>query len=225
MRATLECTGLSKVYGQGSIASRVLSDVSLALGRGQTCALVGPSGSGKTTLLSILGCLLTPSSGKLTIDGAPVNHRSPGQLVALRRRRLGFVFQQPQLLPFLTLEENVRIFGRNAGMSDADLDLRIAEIAGRLHIDRLMDKTPNLASGGERQRVAIARALVHRPAILLADEPTAALDWENGETVVRMLTEQAKADDATLVTVTHDTRLLSFFDRVFRIDNGKLVEA
>jgi ABC-type lipoprotein export system ATPase subunit len=187
--------------------------------------MVGPSGSGKTTLLSILGCLLTPSSGKLTIDGEQVDHCAPHQLVGLRRRRIGFVFQQPQLLPFLTMEENVRIFGRNAGLSDADLDVRIADIAGRLHIDRLMDKLPNHASGGERQRVAIARALVHRPTILLADEPTAALDWQNGETVVRMLTEQARTEDALLLTVTHDTRLLSFFDRVYRLDSGRLVEA
>jgi ABC-type lipoprotein export system ATPase subunit len=224
MRAILECNGVSKVYGQGPLAERVLSEVTFAITRGETCALLGPSGSGKTTLLSIIGCLLTPTSGELRIDQELVDHASRFQLVALRRSRIGFIFQLPQLLPFLTMEENLQVFGRNAGLGEAKLGLRIAEVAARLGIDRLLDKSPDLASGGERQRVAIARAVLHRPPILLADEPTASLDWKNGETVIRMLTEQARAENASLMTVTHDTRLLDYFDRVFHIDNGRLVE-
>jgi ABC-type lipoprotein export system ATPase subunit len=224
MGCVLECRGVSKVYGSGALAEPVLKDVSFALDRGQACALLGPSGSGKTTLLSILGCLLTPSSGALRIGGQAVDHRSGRMLCELRRSRIGFVFQHDQLLPFLSMEENLRAVGRNSGIAEADLDHRINNLAGRLGIDRLLDKEPHHASGGQRQRVAIARALIHRPPIILADEPTAALDWAHGEAVVRLLTEQARVERALLLTVTHDTRLLDFFDRVFHLEEGRLVE-
>ena len=143
----------------------------------------------------------------------------------MRRTKIGFVFQHAQLLPFLSMEENLRVIGKNAGIDRGRPDVRLAELAGRLGIDRLLDRKPEHASGGQRQRVAIARALIHRPPIILADEPTAALDWNNGQTVIRLLTEQARIDNALLVTVTHDTRLLAFFDRVFQIDDGKVREA
>ena len=113
--------------------------------------------------------------------------------------------------------------GRNSGVTGAELESRLVDIAGRLGIDRLLDKKPEQASGGQRQRVAIARALIHRPPLILADEPTAALDWHNGEAVIRLLTEQAKVEQAVLLTVTHDMRLVDYFDRVFCLDNGRLV--
>jgi putative ABC transport system ATP-binding protein len=224
MGAVLECRGISKVYSSGPLAERVLKDVSLALDRGQTCALVGPSGSGKTTLLSILGCLLAPTAGELRIDGYPVNPGSRRLLDELRRLRIGFVFQQAQLLPFLSIEENLQIIGRNSGIGEVDLDHRILDLAGRLGIECLLDRKPEQASGGQRQRAAIARALIHSPPIILADEPTAALDWRNGESVIRLLIEQARVERALLLTVTHDTRLLRFFDRVFQLEDGRLVE-
>src|SRR5271154_5529593 len=194
MGAVLECRQISMVYGQGTLAERVLEDVSFSLQRGQSCALVGPSGSGKTTLLSILGCLLTPTSGELWVEQQSVNHGSGKMLGELRRTKIGFVFQHAQLRPFLSMAENVRAVGKNSGMKAADLETRLADLAGRLGIDRLLDKKPEHASGGQRQRAAIARALIHRPPIILADEPTAALDWQNGETVIRLLTEQAKVE-------------------------------
>ena len=195
MSVMLACYGISKNYDVGLYAERVLDDVSLSLRRGQACALIGPSGSGKTTLLSILGCLLSPTSGELRIDGLPVNHGSGRSLAEVRRTRIGFVFQQAQLLPFLTMRENLQIVGRNAGLSEALMNVRIDELAACLDIQRLLGKKPGLASGGQRQRVAIARALIHRPPIILADEPTAALDWVNGEVVIRLLTDQAKAEE------------------------------
>jgi putative ABC transport system ATP-binding protein len=224
MEPVLECVDLAKVYGGGALAEPVIKDVSLSLEGGCACALVGPSGSGKTTLLSMLGCLLTPSSGCLRINGRVVDHHSARALEELRRTRIGFVFQHAQLLPFLSTKENIQVVGRNAGLRAAELDVRISEIATRLGIDRLLEKTPGHASGGQRQRVAIARALVHRPGIVLADEPTAALDRTNGEAVIRLLTEQARAEQALVLTVTHDTRLLRFFDRVFHLEEGSLVE-
>jgi putative ABC transport system ATP-binding protein len=145
-------------------------------------------------------------------------------LSKLRRTRIGFVFQHAQLLPFLTMSDNLRVVGKNAGLDVRVLEARILDLSGRLGIDRLLGKQPDHASGGQRQRVAIARALIHRPPILLADEPTAALDWNNGEVVIRLLTEQARQEGSLLLTVTHDTRLLRYFDRVFHLEEGRLVE-
>jgi ABC-type lipoprotein export system ATPase subunit len=224
MRSVLECRAVSKFFGSGSLVEPVLKNVSFSLDRGQACALVGPSGSGKTTLLSILGCLLTPTSGELRIGDQTVDFRSGRLLGELRRTRIGFVFQHAQLLPFLSMEENLRVVGKNSGMAASDLENRIRDVAGRLGVDCLLSKKPEHVSGGQRQRIAIARAVIHCPPIILADEPTAALDWSNGETVIRLLTEQAKIDNALLLTVTHDTRLLDYFDRVFHLDDGRLAE-
>jgi ABC-type lipoprotein export system ATPase subunit len=223
MDSIIACSGLSKVYGSGSLAETVLSGVDLALRRGEACVLVGPSGSGKTTLLSILGCLLSPTSGRLEIEGRPVDFTSQGLLVELRRRSIGFIFQRSQLLSFLTVSQNLTIVGKNAGLSRPDLDVRIASLAAALDIEAALPKRPDQLSGGQRQRAAIARAVLHHPAIVLADEPTASLDRANGEAVINLLTARARAENTSLLTVTHDTRLLNQFDRVYRIENGKLL--
>jgi putative ABC transport system ATP-binding protein len=220
----LECQDVCKTYGQGDLREDVLKGVSLRLARGETCVLLGPSGSGKTTLLAILGCLLSPTSGELRIDGKPIREDGQARLAQIRRRRMGFVFQQAQLLPFLTVEENIAHVAHNAGLGRAAAARRGRELLVRLDIDRLREKKPDQLSGGQRQRVAVARAVVHRPPVLLADEPTAALDWENGEAVVRLLIEQAKAEAALLVVVTHDTRLVSRFDRTLHMEAGKVIE-
>jgi putative ABC transport system ATP-binding protein len=224
MGTVLECKALAKTYGSGALAEPVLRDVNLALSAGQTCVLLGPSGSGKTTLLSLLGCLLSPSGGELRIGGSAVRHTHPGALTEIRRRRIGFVFQHAQLLPFLTLEENVRLVGRNAGLREPELGRRVLELLGRLDLGGVRSKCPGHTSGGQQQRAAVARALVHRPAVILADEPTAALDWQRGEEVVRLLTEHARHDGAALVAVTHDTRLVGQFERVLRLSEGRLFE-
>jgi putative ABC transport system ATP-binding protein len=220
----LACTSLSKTYGQGQLAEQALSEVTLAFEPGQTCVLLGPSGSGKTTLLSILGCLLTPSSGEVSIEGATVDLNSRRKLQNLRRTKIGFVFQQAHLLPFLNAEGNLRAVARNAGLSHAQSAARIAELGERLNIGAYLHRKPGELSGGQRQRVAIARALLHRPPIILADEPTSALDWQNGQLATDLLIEQAIAARAVLVTVTHDTRLLDRFQRVLRVDCGRVYE-
>ena len=224
MAAVLECESVAKTYGTGPLAEEVLKDVSLSLHRGEACVLLGPSGSGKTTLLSILGCMLSPSRGELRIEGQAVKHNSLGQLTALRRHHIGFVFQHAQLLPFLTVEENLRLVSRNAGLTRSRLESRMGQILEDLDIVPLRNKRPGDVSGGQRQRVAIARAALHSPSIILADEPTAALDWQHGEAVVRLLTQQARRENALLVTVTHDTRLVGMFDRVLSMDSGKVRE-
>jgi len=224
VNAVLACQSLSKTYGRGDLAETALAGASLELEGGQTCVLLGPSGSGKTTLLSIMGCLLSPSSGELYIEGTRIDYGSPARLQDLRRTKIGFVFQHAHLLPFLNVEENLRVVGRNAGLSPRVAAQRIAELARRLGIWDYRHRRPGELSGGQRQRVAIARAVIHRPPIILADEPTSALDWENGQIAVRLLADEAHASGAGLVTVTHDTRLVEMFDRTLRIECGKLYQ-
>jgi putative ABC transport system ATP-binding protein len=224
METVLDCDDVRHTYGRGELAEPVLRGVSASFAPGQACVLLGPSGSGKTTLLSILGCMLEPSGGELMLCGERVDWRTPGRMTRLRRACLGFVFQQAQLLPFLTVAENLELVGRNAGLPARGLADRIDDLLERLGIAAMRRKKPHQLSGGQRQRVAIARAVLHRPAILLADEPTAALDWHHGQDAVRLLVEQARGEGALLLAVTHDTRLLDYFDRVLHLDGGRLVE-
>jgi ABC-type lipoprotein export system ATPase subunit len=224
MVPVLECNGVTKTYGAGPLAEEVLKDVCLSLSRGEACALLGPSGSGKTTLLSILGCMLSPTAGELRILGQLVRHDSLGHLTALRRHHIGFVFQHARLLPFLSVEENLRIIGSNAGLDGVTLEHRMGQLLEGLGIAPLRGRRPSEASGGQCQRVAIARALLHHPSIILADEPTAALDWQYGEAVMRLLIQHAKQENALLVTVTHDVRLVNLFDRVISMDSGRVCE-
>lgn len=224
MKAVVEACQLSKHYGSGDTEEHVLEDVSLNLFAGDACVLLGPSGSGKTTLLSILGCLLTPSAGTLRLLGEPVDFKHSGSLLEWRRTRLGFVFQHAQLLPFLPVLGNLQLVGRNAGLDASTLAKRTSSLLEQLGLAALKNKKPEALSGGQRQRAAIARALLHQPAVLLADEPTAALDWHSGQVVTDMLVEQSRISGATLLVVTHDTRLVPKFDRVFHMENGRLAE-
>lgn len=219
----LSCHNLTHTYGKAGTPETALSDVSVEFAASEACLLMGPSGSGKTTLLSICGCLLRPTSGELYLEGEPV-HRAPlSRLTAIRRQTIGFVFQHSQLLPFLSLEENLRIIGRNAGIAPRALAERIDGLLDRLEICPWRRRYPHEVSGGQRQRFAIARALVHRPRIVLADEPTAALDWRNGENAMKLLIEETRMSGALLIAVSHDARLLPLFERVLQIENGQIV--
>ncbi|MBY0587899.1 ABC transporter ATP-binding protein [bacterium] len=224
MKAVLECASVRKVYGEKTLAQTVLDNVSFSMVPGDCAALLGPSGSGKTTLLSILGCLLTPTEGTLTINGMSAFPKSVIPLTEFRRRYVGFVFQQAQLLPFLSVEENLSVVAKNSDLASHDRKGRIDILLDRLGMSEHRRKRPGELSGGQRQRVAIARSLLHRPAVLLADEPTAALDRKNGEAAVDLLLEEARAESTALLVVTHDTRLVRKFDRVFHIENGRLEE-
>lgn len=224
MKSVLICRGINKSYGSGDIVEHVLKRVDLQFYEGQASVLIGPSGSGKTTLLSILGCLLAPSEGQLSIADSVVNFSDKSSLTEVRRQKLGFIFQHAQLLPFLTIADNLAIVGRNAGMEDIDIQQRLNSLLDRLELQAMRHKFPPQLSGGQRQRVAIARALLHRPSIVLADEPTAALDWNTGKTVVELLLEQARLEKAVLVVVTHDTRMLPLFDRILSMADGLVSE-
>ncbi len=224
MDTVLQCENIRHTYGKGEVAEPVLLSVSITFRPGETCVLMGPSGSGKSTLLSVLGCLLKPTEGELQVCGERVDWRLPNRVTRFRRTCLGFVFQQAQLLPFLTVKENLEVVGRNAGLASQAISHRIEELLERLGIAAMRHKRPDHLSGGQRQRVAIARAVLHRPAILLADEPTAALDWKNGQEAARLLVEQAQADGSLLLTVTHDIRLVPLFHRHLYLDQGQLCE-
>jgi putative ABC transport system ATP-binding protein len=222
MATILECISIRHRFGHPNCTEEVLSDINLSFRAGETCVLMGPSGSGKTTLLSILGCMLTPTSGRLLLGGREVDYRFPRLFPGIRRQQISFVFQHSQLLPFLTVQENLEIVGRNAGMRGFTIRGRIDYLLHRLGISPFRHKKPHALSGGQRQRAAIARAALHRPPILLADEPTAALDWHYGQEAVRLLIEQAQLDDSFLLMVTHDTRLVPYFQQELMISEGRI---
>jgi ABC-type lipoprotein export system ATPase subunit len=220
--STLVCHNLTKVYGRGSLAETALAGVTIGFCAGECCILLGPSGSGKTTFLSIVGCLLSPTGGTVEFDGRPIDYTKQGRLTKLRRKQIGFVFQHAQLLPFLSVFENLSIVGRNAGLGGRETKTRIQTLLEQLGIARYAHRKPHDLSGGQRQRVSIARAVLHRPRVILADEPTAALDWENGQAATKLLVEQAHNDGALLIVVSHDTRLVPLFDRTVHLESGQL---
>jgi putative ABC transport system ATP-binding protein len=200
-----------------------LKGVSLTLNPGELTLLMGPSGSGKTTLLSIMGCMLSPTSGSLSIAGESTDGLSPEQLAALRRRHVGFIFQSYNLFPTLSAEENVRLAldvrGGRGSQAVVDAQRALYQVGLR---HRLKSYPGNL-SGGEQQRVAVARALAGSPSVILADEPTAALDSENGLAVMGLLSQIAKDKSRAVLAVTHDPRTVPFADRILRIEDGLIV--
>jgi putative ABC transport system ATP-binding protein len=219
---TLAATDVVKSFSEGRQEISVLHGVSLSVERGEIVALEGPSGSGKTTFLSILGCILTPTSGSVVVDGQRVDTLSSGQLAEVRKRSIGFVFQQYNLFPSLTARENVEYALNIKGMrGTAARDAAIAALEIVELGDRL-DFLPRDLSGGQKQRVAIARAVASRPPILLADEPTANLDSQVGLQIMELFRNTAKQAEQGLVIVTHDPNVRRFADRVVRIRDGRL---
>jgi putative ABC transport system ATP-binding protein len=194
--------------------------VNVALAAGELALLMGPSGSGKTTLLSILGCMLRPSRGTVRVCGEATEALGAEQLARLRRRRIGFVFQSYHLFPTLTAAENVRIALDVRGVPARAAKDKARRALAEVGLAHKAGSFPRALSGGEQQRVAIARAIVGDPAVILADEPTAALDGENGQAVMHILARLAANGERGVLVVTHDTRLLPFADRIIRIEDG-----
>jgi putative ABC transport system ATP-binding protein len=213
--------GVSKTYRLGKVTVTALDGVSLAVNAGEFLAVAGPSGSGKTTLLNLIGCLDTPTSGEVVIDGEVISGLSAGRRADLRARKLGFVFQTFNLIPVLTAWENVEY--------PLLLQRRRGDVAGRVraaleHVglaDRARHRPPEL-SGGQQQRVAIARALVTEPALVLADEPTANLDSRTGHEIVELMRRLNRERGTTFVFSTHDPRIVNAADRVLEISDGRL---
>ncbi len=219
----LEAVETVKYLGEGAARVQALMGVSLTIAGGELTLLTGPSGSGKTTLLSILGCMLTPTSGAVRIQGRETAGARPEELAKLRRDHIGFVFQSYHLFPTLTALDNVRLVldvrGENSAgaMQKAKMSLATVGLAHK------MASYPRELSGGEQQRVAIARAIVGNASAILADEPTAALDSENGHAIMSVLAEIAKDPARGVLVVTHDPRIVPFADRIVRIEDGKII--
>ena len=214
--------GLRKVYGQGDTAVEALKSVNMQVSPGEVVGLVGPSGSGKSTLLKCLGAIIEPASGRMTLgndliydDGWKVD-----DLRALRRDRIGFVFQAPYLIPFLDVTDNVALLPMLAGVPNAEARKRALDLFVALDVQHRARAMPSQLSGGEQQRVAIARGLVNRPPVILADEPTAPLDSERAMAVIRILNDMARKYETAIIVVTHDEKIIPTFKRIYHIRDG-----
>ena len=222
-REVIRAKGLTKIYREGATEMRVLHGVDLEVRAGELTLLMGPSGSGKTTLLSILGCILRASDGKLEVLGEDVGSLAENELPRIRREAMGFVFQGFNLFPTLTAAENVALALDVRGVRGEVARRRAAELLEEVGLAQKMRSFPADLSGGQKQRVAIARALAGDPPILLADEPTAALDSTSGRTVIELLQRLAHQHGRAVVMVTHDPRVLSFGDRIIHLEDGRIL--
>lgn len=219
----LEGRGIGKVFGRGDLATRVLHPTDIQIRRGELLVIMGPSGSGKTTLLSILGLVLTPTEGEVLVAGHSVANATADEMAVLRRDRVGFVFQQFNLLPSLTVLENVAVPLLLAGGHRTERLSRAMRALELVGMANKQSATPRLLSGGQQQRVAIARALVNDAPVLLCDEPTASIDGTTGRGILGTLRDLTRSEQRAVVIVTHDERTLPFADRLVHVIDGKVV--
>lgn len=220
----IKCEKLYKNYMQGSEEIQALKPTDLTVNKGEFVGLLGPSGSGKSTLLTILGALQKPSGGKIEIDGVDITQLSQKQANKIRLEKIGFILQSNNLIPFLTVNQQFKLFDKVAGKTgqdgytQADKD-KLCEALG---IENVMNKYDANLSGGQKQRVAIARALYAQPSVILADEPTASLDSQRAFQVAELLKTQAHQRNTTIIMVTHDERLVDYFDSIYEMNDGVL---
>ena len=223
MATILKAENLEKIYRVGKVDVPALRGVSLAVQEGDFIGVMGPSGCGKSTMLHLLGGLLTPTSGRIVIDGEDLTAASDAKRTDIRRRKIGFVFQRFNLFPTLTAEGNLRLAERIQGNGADDPDRR-REILRMLRLEDKMHHKPLELSGGEQQRVALARAVVNRPAIVLADEPTGNLDSENSEIVLKMFRELNDRFNQTIIMITHNPEAAAACQRVIQMRDGHIVD-
>jgi len=219
----IQAIDVTKVLGAGAAQVEALRGINLSLKRGELTLLMGPSGSGKTTLLSILGCMLTPTEGTVRLAGRFIDGAGPEELAKFRRDYIGFVFQSYHLFPTLTARDNVRIALDVRSERARIAKAKSNEALARVGLAHKRGAYPRELSGGEQQRVAIARAIVASPAVILADEPTAALDGENGQIIMTILADIARNLGSSILVVTHDPRLMRYADRILHIEDGRIV--
>ena len=214
--------GLSKRYGEGDTAVFALKNVNMLVEPGEVVGLIGPSGSGKSTLLKCLGAVIEPSAGRMTLGGDIIydNGWKVRDLRALRRDKIGFVFQAPYLIPFLDATDNVALLPMLAGVPNAEARARALELLTALDVQHRAKAMPAQLSGGEQQRVSIARALANKPPVILADEPTAPLDSVRAMAVVRILNDMARRLETAVIVVTHDEKIIPTFKRIYHIRDG-----
>ncbi len=225
MEPVISIQNLDHYFGQGQVRKQVLFDISLEINAGEIVIMTGPSGSGKTTLLTLVGGLRSAQFGSLQVLGRELCRASAGQLVQARRSN-GYIFQAHNLHASLTVLQNVKMgMELHKNISSKQMHVRAVEMLTLVGLEHRINYYPDDMSGGQKQRVAIARALVSRPKIVLADEPTAALDSKSGRDVVNLMQQLAKEQGCTILLVTHDNRILDIADRIVHMEDGKLVNA
>jgi putative ABC transport system ATP-binding protein len=220
----LRLENISKEFVDGDSSITILKNISLSINTGEFIAIVGPSGSGKSTLLSIIGALLTPSSGKVIIDNENITDYKGSKLTATRLNKIGFIFQSANLIPYLTVKNQLMLISDITENNKKESLVKAIDLIGDLGLSHRLKSYPNKLSGGEKQRVAIARAFMNDPEIVLADEPTASLDSERGRKVVEMISYEVKSRKKAAIMVTHDERMLDLCDRVLYIEDGEIFE-
>jgi putative ABC transport system ATP-binding protein len=219
----IKAENLMKVYQMGENEVRALDGASFVIDKGEMVAIMGPSGSGKSTLMSIIGCLDAPTSGSYMLDGLTVENMSEAELAEVRGRRIGFVFQQFNLLARTSALDNVMLPLTYAGFSGKERHERAMKALDRVGLGQRTHHAPNELSGGQQQRVAIARALVNEPAMILADEPTGALDSKTGVEIMELFQSLHKDNGQTVILVTHDAHVARHTDRIIKISDGRIV--
>lgn len=216
---------VTKTYEEGGIERVILRDISIEFGCGEFTVLLGKSGSGKSTLLNLIGGIDSPTAGEIWIDGRPITRMSDTERTLFRRNHIGFVFQAFNLIPTLSVRENVMLPLELSGRATADVRRRAEELLEQVGLTHRVNAFPDRLSGGEQQRVAIARALVNDPLVVLADEPTGNLDYETGKAVLDLLDTLTRRAGKNLVMVTHSEEVIGVADRVLRLKDGRLVES
>ncbi len=224
MEEIVVCEGVSKVYRTESVAVHALTDVNLRIGRKEFTSLVGPSGSGKTTLLNLVGGLDSPTAGTIVVDGNRIDTLSPSALADLRLRRIGFVFQAYNLVPVLSARENVELVMELQGLGAAERAAASTAVLEEVGLGDLADRRPAALSGGQQQRVAVARAIASRPAVVLADEPTANLDSHTAADLLGTMRTLNEKHGITFLISTHDPRVMEFARRLVTLRDGRIVD-
>ncbi len=220
----VDVRSIEKSFGDGPDKIHVLKQVSLQAHTGEILMLVGPSGCGKTTLLSAIAGTMRVESGEIEVFGNQLEKMSGGALTRFRAKHIGFIFQQFNLIPTISIAENVGVPLLIQGISSGKALERSRELLEKVGLGPRWKDRPNKLSGGQQQRVAIARALVHEPPLVICDEPTAALDAQNGEIVMDLFREVARSPDRAMIIVTHDNRIYSYADRIARMDDGEILD-
>lgn len=214
--------GVHKHYVDGETEVHALRGIDLTIDAGEFISIAGPSGSGKSTLLNLIGCLDTADEGEISINGTKIAGRKPGALVELRRQNIGFVFQSFNLIPVLTAYENVAMALSLLGIADSEIRDRVMSLLADVGLEGMEHRRPSRLSGGQQQRVAVARALIKDPAIVLADEPTANLDSETGEQLLKLMKDMNRRRGTTFVFSTHDQMVMDYADRLCRLHDGEI---